>query len=552
MAAALPRICVGGFLHETNTFAPSPTTYADFLEHDAWPGLVRGDAMLQALQGLNLPAAGFIEAARAAGARVLPLLWCSAEPAGTVTADAFDRVTAELSEALALHLADGPIDGVYLDLHGAMVAENALDGETEVVRRVRTVIGPDVPVVCSLDWHANLSEELVDITEGLAIYRTYPHVDLDATGARAYDLLSASVAGTRVQKEWRPVPFLIPITAQCSLHEPCLSLFQRVRALSAQEDILSVDFAPGFPPADTPCCHPAVVVYALDATVAEVVVDELLEAVMAAEPHFDSGLVGERMAVQRAAAAQRRPVVLADVQDNPGAGGTSDTTGIIHALLEEAPGVEAVVGVLADPDAASAAAQAGVGATLTGVPLGAKIPTPTCFIGPGSQAPGPVEADLEVLAVGDGCFVCTGEMMRGTRTSLGPTALLRIAGTQVRVIVSSKRFQALDQAVFRHVGVEPGDEPIIVLKSSVHFRADFEHLAAEVILVESPGSNPVRAEAVSYRNLHAGLRLCPTGKAYTVPAHKRKADGELEEAMERPDFALMETIEFSDDDTEST
>ena len=154
----MARIAVGGFQHETNTFAKRETGLAQFIEPDAWPGLVRGLEMLDAIAGINLPAAGFVSEARALGHRVVPLLWCAAQPAGRVTREAFETVSA----LLLARLADaGRCDGVYLDLHGAMVAEHFDDADGELLRRVRAAIGPGVPLVASLDFHANISPAMV-------------------------------------------------------------------------------------------------------------------------------------------------------------------------------------------------------------------------------------------------------------------------------------------------------------------------------------------------------------------------------------------------------
>ena len=178
----MARIAVGGFQHETNTFAKRETGLAQFIEPDAWPGLVRGLEMLEAIAGINLPAAGFVSEASALGHRVVPLLWCAAQPAGRVTREAFETISA----LLLARLADaGPCDAVYLDLHGAMVAEHLDDADGELLRRVRAAVGPAVPIVASLDFHANISPAMVATADALPSYRSYPHVDMAETGARA-------------------------------------------------------------------------------------------------------------------------------------------------------------------------------------------------------------------------------------------------------------------------------------------------------------------------------------------------------------------------------
>ena len=233
---------------------------------------------------------------------------------------------------------------------------------------------------------------------------------------------------------------------------------------------------------------------------------------------FENPLVDAETAVRRAIANDvPGPVVLADAQDNPGAGGTSDTTGLISALVRGgAQG--AILAVLDDPELASRAHDLGVGAHFNG-DLGGRS---------GQPGQGPYRGRFRVEALGDGRFTCTGEMFRGTTTNLGPMALLAIEDdvADVRVIVGSSRFQCADQAVFRHLGVEPCEQQVLAVKSSVHFRADFDSIASETIVVESPGCHPCRLEGLEYRNLREGVRLGALGPAFTRDGsrgHSRKS-----------------------------
>jgi microcystin degradation protein MlrC len=495
----MARIAVGGFQHETNTFAPALATYEDFLRHDGWPGLVRGAGLFDAVAGINLPAAGFIDAARADGHRLVPLLWCSAEPCSYVTRDAFERVMGAIVEDLGRH---GPFDAVYLDLHGAMVAEHHEDGEGEVLRRVRAAVGPDVVLVASLDLHANLTQAMVCHADALTIYRTYPHLDMEATGARAYGALADILGRGRLAKAFRKLPFLVPLSAQCTDFEPNRGLYARAVALSGTE-VAIAEFAAGFPPADIRDSGPAVVAFARARGDADAGADELERAVLDAEAAFENEMLDPDAAVRAAmASADGRPVVLADAQDNPGAGGSSDTVGLLAALVRNrARG--AVLGLLNDPDVAARATALGVGASFE-ADLGGKS---------GQPGQAPFRDRVRVMALGDGRFTCTGEMYRGTRTNLGPMALLGVGSddSDVRVVVGSTRFQCLDQAIFRHVGVEPRSERIVAVKSTVHFRADFDPIAARTIVVEAPGAHPCRLDNLRYRNLRPGVRLGPLG-----------------------------------------
>ncbi|MGH8747024.1 MAG: M81 family metallopeptidase, partial [Burkholderiales bacterium] len=155
----MARIAVGGFQHETNTFAPSRADYAAFEAGGGWPGAQYGEALFDAVEGANIPAAGAIQALRALGHRLVGTAWAAASPSAHVTDEAFERILGGLIENLKAAL---PVDGVCLDLHGAMVTESHDDGEGEILRRVREVVGPRVPIAASLDLHCNLTRAMLE------------------------------------------------------------------------------------------------------------------------------------------------------------------------------------------------------------------------------------------------------------------------------------------------------------------------------------------------------------------------------------------------------
>ena len=182
----MARIAIGGLHHETNTFAPLKATYEEFALGGGWPGLQRGQGFYPAFTGMNLPIAGAIEVLSGAGHTLLPLVWAAATPSAHVTEDAYERIVGMMLEDLR---AVGPIDALYLDLHGAMVTEHLDDGEGELLRRVRAVVGSETPLVASLDFHANVTPEMMEFSDIMIGYRTYPHVDMAATGKRAAQAL---------------------------------------------------------------------------------------------------------------------------------------------------------------------------------------------------------------------------------------------------------------------------------------------------------------------------------------------------------------------------
>ena len=502
------RIAVGGFQHETNTFAPTKADYAAFEQADSWPALQRGEGLLSAFEGMNVPIAGFIDAA-SSGNTLLPLVWCSATPSANVTEDAFERIMAMMLEDLR---EAGSFDAVYLDLHGAMVTEHFDDGEGEILRRVRAAIGPRVPLVASLDLHANVTARMVGEADALVAYRTYPHVDMAETGARAAEHLFHLVkSGARQAKAMRRLDYLIPLTAQCTLIEPAASLYGLVSEteghVSGNGRVSSVSFTTGFPPVDIPECGPVVVAYADTEAAAAEAAQRIADAVREAEPDFREKLWSARDAVAHAIAHSspgKGPIVLADTQDNPGAGGNGDTIGILSELIAQ-DARNACLAVLFDPESAARAAEAGEGARVS-LALGAKTG--------GAPDEHPLEGEFEVMRVTDGEFLATGPFYGGSRMSLGRTVRLRTGGVQV--VVASRKGQCADKEMIRHTGLDPRELGILVVKSSVHFRADFGPMASEVLVVESPGPNTADLAKLPFTRLRKGLRVTPMGEGFGV------------------------------------
>ncbi len=498
------RIGVGGLHHETNSFAPQPATLERFLEADAWPPLLEGDDLLPGVAGRNLAIAGIVEALRTARMAPVPLLWANACPSGPVTRAAFEEIWRRFARRLR---AAGRLDGLVLDLHGAMVCEHLDDGEGELLARIRELVG-DLPIVCALDLHANVSEAMVALADGLVAYRTYPHVDLAETGARAVALLRRRLAHGPLARFHAKPDYLVPLPFQSTEVEPARSLYAALAELERAHGVVA-SLAMGFPASDTWWLGPSVLVYGEEEAAVRQVGMRLVELYADAEPRFAGRLWSPEAAVREALARPvGRPVVLADVQDNPGAGGTSDTTGLLAALMA-ARAPASVLGLLWDEAAARAAHAAGPGAVLPHLALGGHH---------GPEGVVPVVADFEVRALADGRMVATGPMYRGNRLDLGPMA--RLAPRQapgVEVVVSSRRMQAADRAPFVHLGVVPERCRILALKSTVHFRADFAPIAQDILLVEAPGYMPVDPRKLPFRRVRPGLRLAPRGASFGAP-----------------------------------
>ena len=234
---------------------------------------------------------------------------------------------------------------------------------------------------------------------------------------------------------------------------------------------------------------------------------ELEGAIVAAEKDFALELLSPEEAIHRAlqTGAIGLPTVLADTQDNPGAGGNGDTTGLLAAMLAIRP-PDTVLGMLIDPPAAKLAHEVGRGNTAD------------FSLGAISGVPGiaPVRARFRVEALGDGAFVGTGPFYRNFKMHMGPMAALRsVDAPGVRVVLATTKCQTADQEMFRHVGIEPKLQRIVAVKSSVHFRADFQPIAREVLVVKSPGPALADPAEFAWKKLRRGLRLRPLGPVFT-------------------------------------
>jgi microcystin degradation protein MlrC len=504
----MTRIAVGGFLHETNTFAPTKATYDAFVHGGGWPRMELGDDILRVVRNVNVGLAGFIDAALSEGWELVPTIFAAATPSAHVTKDAYERIAKVLVDGIA---SSGAIDAVYLDLHGAMVAEHLDDGEGEILARVRRVVGNELPLVVSLDLHANVTPEMVQHADALIAYRTYPHVDMADTGrACARHLALLLKTKQRFAKAFRQLPFLIPISWQCTNDQPTKGIYEKLAALQG-DTVPTLSFAPGFPAADFADCGASVFAYGKTQADADAAADKIAKIVEGHEDDFDGKIYSPDEGVQLAtklSKSAKKPIIIADTQDNPGAGGDSDTTGMLRALVRN-KAERAATGVIYDPESARAAHEAGEGATVT-LSLGGKS---------GIPGDAPYKETFVVEKLSDGNFIAPGPYFGGRQMEMGPSACLRING--VRVVVASHKSQLADQALYRYVGIEPTEQAILVNKSSVHFRADFEPIAEKLLICAAPGAMPADPARLPWTRLRPGVRIKPNGPAFAPHAKSR-------------------------------
>jgi microcystin degradation protein MlrC len=460
---------VGSFAHETNTFSIVPTDLDAFKAQS----YAVGEDVAAAYEGTRTPVGGFLDVIRERGDSAVLTAAAHATPSGLVTREAYDTIAGLIVEGTR---ANPDADGVLLALHGAMVAEGTDDGEGELLSRIRDVTGRDLPIVVELDLHSHISPTMVEKATVLIGYQKYPHTDTYERGAEAARLIARIASG-----EVRPVsalrkPGIIPPCSTCNTQGGLYKeTWDSALRPDRPESVVSTSLFAGFPFADVPTMGFAVLVYTnSDEKAAGAEADRLSQMVWDRRNEFLYAPTSVRDAVAQAVAAEEGPVVIADIADNPGGGGSNDSVEILRELLAQGAQDSAIAAIY-DPEVVQQAAAAGVGSTVS-VTLGAKTD---------ALHGDPIEVEAQVRNLFDGRFQYKGPMSQGAWGSLGDSAVLEVDG--VRVIVSSERVQSRDPEIFRVAGIEPTEARVLVVKSAVHFRAAFEPMAAGVVIADGPG-----------------------------------------------------------------
>ncbi|MCX8505004.1 MAG: M81 family metallopeptidase [Alphaproteobacteria bacterium] len=513
-------IAVIGFQHETNSFDVNPTMLNAFITPSGWPGLTEGAELFAAMKERNLALAGFIERAQELDYPIVPILWANAPPGGLVSDAAFDHIMQLMTRRLRQALTEQPLHAVYLDLHGAMMTERNFDAESMILRQIRQVIGKEPLLIASLDWHANVTPDMVEAADWLTIYRTYPHIDMHETGARLASRLSH--IQRPIARHFRAVPYVIPLTAQSSLANPMARLLAERAALAPDHQTeLELGLAAGFPPADMPDMGPSIFCYGCgenaNGNAVENAAAKMFDLVMAAISDFATEKIYTMDEIlteaTHHAALANRPLVIADTQDNPGAGASSDTNFLLNAVLSyrktfvsnssvapsNLPPSFARIGfaLYADKDAAAFAHLHKIGDEVR-VTLGGKS---------GVQGDAPIILNVRVGALWEGEFTATGQMWGGGVLNLGQMARLDVLelgqDLGISIFVSSIRQQPTSLAIFEKLGSDATQFSLLVLKSSVHFRADWQDRAARILVVAAPdfyhGTNLANPRYFKYR-----------------------------------------------------
>jgi microcystin degradation protein MlrC len=474
------RVAIGEIKQESNSFSPLPTTLDSFA--DGY--LLFGDEIGPRLQQTNCEVAGFLSLD---GIEPIPTVAAWSLSGGPLSSDAFAFLKGEL---LARVQAAGPLDGILLALHGAMLAEGIDDADGAILAELRAQVGPALSIVVTLDLHANVTQLMVDACDLLVPYRTYPHVDQADTGERAARFLRQIIyEGLRPVTALEKIPMLVYSENQQTTHGPMAHLMNRAGALATQPGMVAASVLPVQPWLDVPDLGMSVLATADgDGALARQHARALASEAWQLRKAFDIELVPIEEAI-RLALESPGPVVLADSADSTGSGSPGDSTAILAALLR-APLTKPALLTVVDPEAAMAALEAGIGAQIS-ISLGGKID---------HIFNRPVEVTATVLQlVEDGSFRMSGPAFTGLDFNMGRAAVL--AAGQVHILVTERRVWTHDPALYRAMDLEPATAQIVVVKSPNLFRASYEPIASRILLVDGPGASTSNYARLPFRKI---------------------------------------------------
>ena len=459
------RIAIAGISHETNTYCRDETEAEAFHQ-------LRGDRLFRAL-GSETSLGGALATCEELGFEVVPVLVASAQPSGTISLDAYQQFKKEILDGIENAK---PVDGVFLDLHGAGVVNGIADLEGDLSAAIRVQVGEAVPITASFDLHGNVTQTMADALDGVFACHQYPHVDMHLRAEEAIRLI-----GRMLDENFRPVlhvetvPMLMPTTT--TFEGIGQDVLASVLEREAESGVIDVSWFHGFPYTDIPHVGSHIVVTTEGSRdQAMRIAQSAAESLWQARENFTPISLSAEEAVVLAVEeteASAGPVVINETSDNCGGGSPGDGTHLLRAMLDA--GLEkACFAFIVDPEVAGQAHEAGVGATIN-VALGGKS----------DDLHGePLQLTAYVKALHDGRLVMQA-MAKGAPLNIGKMARLVVDG--IDIVVSSRRSQTFDPGPFEAVGINVNEYPIVALKSSNHFRAGFGAIAGKIITADPPG-----------------------------------------------------------------
>jgi microcystin degradation protein MlrC len=483
------RIAALGFHHETNTFQSVITDYDSFANFE----FLRGSQIADRHATSKFTLAGYFQSAQKFEFDLVPLLFAFTGPTGTITKDAFDRISGEM---MGLLKENGPWDGVLLAQHGAAVTEEYPDMDGEISRRVREVVGPNTPVVMTLDLHSNITQDQVANTDAMVVFRTNPHLDAVERAVEASEILVRTIRGeVRPVQRLVQVPMIINIVKQPTSFGPMREIMDEVDEVLEKTGVLSASCGQGFPYADVDQMGVSfLVVTDGDADFAEEQATWLARRAWdrRAELQNDSPSIEDAINKAMKAPADDKPTAIMDVGDNVGGGGTADSTHLLaEAKRQGLSGEKSLLLSLFDPPAVQACISAGVGSTIT-LKVGA---------GTDQLHGAPIEVTGNVRAITDGKFEEPKPTHGGLRFfDYGPSVALDTDDGHTILLHTVRGIGNMSREQYYSIGILPEQYRVIICKGTVSPRAAYEPISREIIMANSAGVTSADMSSFPYQN----------------------------------------------------
>jgi len=484
------RIATGSISHESSTFTTVETNWESYRNQRF--GYRSGRKVLDFFRGSNTAVGGFMVGCETHGFELVPTIFANAHPSAPTPRAIFDEIVEDMRSRM--EAIDG-IDGVILDLHGAMVAEGIDDAEGHILNAVRELVGPDIPIIAQLDIHSNISPQMIERADVIIGHETYPEIDQEERGKECVDVMHRILKqGLKPTLALHQLPLVWGMN-QITAHPPMRQAIEYLHEIESRPGVICGSIATCYPLADIP--HMGASVYIAtddDQQLAQSLADELAAWLWERRADWQSPMPTTADILPEAEAAGRYPIIFADRNDNTGGGSPGDSTGVLETFL--AAGLkDACVLYIVDPAAVEQCYEAGIGTELE-LEVGAKS-TPL--------QGRPVKMKARVAALGDGRFTYEGPRNRGLEGDMGRSA--HIVQDGVHVLLVSRREQPFGIAFSLTMDLDPRQMRYIGIKSAAHFRASFEPFAGNIYVVSEPSVHSAETLAGQFKNL--GRKLYP-------------------------------------------
>ena len=494
----MKRIGILGFLHESNSFSPIPTSYQHFKD----TSLTKGPALLKRWEGTHHQLGGFLKGALDFNFHPVPLLATYGTPSAPISSHCFNELAAAMTTCLQTAL---PLDGLLLALHGAAVAENFPDADGELVSRFRQLVGPEIPMIAVIDLHANISKKMLKNTDSLIAYRANPHLDQHQRGLEAAELMAQILDGkVKPVQAMESPPLLLNITKQYTKESPAKQLYEDLTSVLSWPGILSASIAMGFYYSDVEEMGASFLAVAdQNPQLAKKAAYWMAKRTWDRREEFFNELPSPAEAIRIAQGAKYGPVVLMDVGDNIGGGSPGDSTILLEEILRQ--NVSNSLVILFDPQAVTACIQKGVRQSIE-LLVGAKT---------GRCHGRPIRLIGRIRSIADGQSFETQPRHGGHGFfDQGATVVLETP-RQHTIVLTSLRMIPLSLEQLWALGLKPERKSIIVVKGVVAPRAAYESIASQTILVDTPGSTSANPAHFKYRYRRSSLYPLETDATYS-------------------------------------